>query len=155
MGRPRRGRPLKIHFLPALHWSARGRGDRRMALWASFVIEGPRQKIYFAGDTGYGDGALFRAIAEVHGPMRLALLPIGAYAPRWFMRDHHCDPDEAVKIFTHLKAEFAFACHWGTFRLTEEPYDEPVARLAAAVEKAGVDPQRFRAGPPGTAIELR
>ena len=92
--------PLRIHFEPALHWSARGRGDARMALWASFVIEGFRHKIYFAGDTGYGDGSLFKDIGRRHGPIRLALLPIGAYAPRWFMRDHHCDPDEAVKIFS-------------------------------------------------------
>ena len=145
--------PLRIHFEPALHWSARGRGDARMALWASFVIEGFRHKIYFAGDTGYGDGSLFKDIGRRHGPIRLALLPIGAYAPRWFMRDHHCDPDEAVKIFQHLGAEYAFACHWGAFRLTDEPYDEPVARLKAALQAAGIDETRFRADPPGSAVE--
>jgi L-ascorbate metabolism protein UlaG (beta-lactamase superfamily) len=145
--------PLKIHFEPANHWSQRRRGDARMALWASFVIEGPRHKIYFAGDTGYGDGSLFKDIARRHGPMRLALLPIGAYAPRWFMRDHHCDPEEAARIFKHLKAEYAFACHWGTFRLTQEPYDEPVARLKAALHAAGIDEVRFRSDPPGSAVE--
>ena len=70
--------PLRIHFEPALHWSARRRGDARMALWASFVIEGFRHKIYFASDTGYGDGSLFKDVARRHGPIRLALLPIGA-----------------------------------------------------------------------------
>ena len=145
--------PLKVHFEPALHWSARGRGDRRMALWSSFVIEGPKHRIYFAGDTGYGDGGLFEGLARKHGAFRLAILPIGAYAPRWFMRDMHCDPEEAVKIFQHLNADFAFACHWGTFRLTQEPYDEPRQRLAAALEKAAIDPARFRADPPGTSVE--
>ncbi len=145
--------PLTVRFEPALHWSARGRNDRRMALWGSFVIEGPTHKIYFAGDTGYGDGKLFETLGARYGGFRLAILPIGAYAPRWFMRDQHCDPDEAVRIFQHLNADFAFACHWGTFRLTQEPYDEPPARLLAALESAGIDPVRFRAGPPGSAVE--
>ena len=145
--------PLRVHFEPALHWSARGRGDRRMALWASFVIEGAGGKIYCAGDTGYGDGSIFRDLRRKHGPMRLALIPIGAYAPRWFMRDQHCDPDEAVRIFAHLEAELAFACHWGAFRLTEEPYYEPAERLAAALAREGIDPKRFVAGPPGRVLE--
>ena len=140
---------LVVHFEPALHWSARGRSDRRMALWASFVISGAAGRIYFAGDTGFGDGSLFSALAERHGPMRLAILPIGAYAPRWFMRDQHCDPDEAVEIFRRLQAERAFACHWGTFRLTSEPYDEPAQRLKAALERAGVEGERFVAEPSG------
>jgi L-ascorbate metabolism protein UlaG (beta-lactamase superfamily) len=145
---------LRVHFEPALHWSARGRGDRRMALWASFVIEAVGGKVYCAGDTGYGDGSIFRALARKHGPIRLALIPIGAYAPRWFMRDQHCDPDEAVRIFQDLEAERAFACHWGAFRLTEEPYHEPVERLAAALARERIDPARFVAGPPGTVIEI-
>ncbi len=145
---------LRVHFEPALHWSARGRSDRRMALWASFVIEGAAGKIYAAGDTGYGDGSLFDRIASKHGPMRLALLPIGAYAPRWFMRDQHVDPDEALRIFATLGAEYAFACHWGTFRLTEEPYAEPAERLAAALAREGVDPSRFLVKPPGGVLEI-
>jgi len=145
--------PLKIHFEPAYHWSARGRGDRRMALWASFVIEGRKRKIYFAGDTGFGDGSLFTDIGRRHGPIHLALLPIGAYAPRWFMRDQHCDPDEAVRIFERLGAEHAFACHWGAFRLTQEPYYEPVERLHAALQAAKIPPERFRAEPPGAVLD--
>jgi L-ascorbate metabolism protein UlaG (beta-lactamase superfamily) len=145
---------LRVHFEPALHWSARGRGDRRMALWASFVIEGEGGRIYCAGDTGYGDGSIFRALAQKRGPMRLAILPIGAYAPRWFMSDQHCDPVEAVHIFQHLAAERAFGCHWGTFRLTEEPYDEPVEQLAVALGREGIDPTRFFAGPPGSVLAL-
>jgi L-ascorbate metabolism protein UlaG (beta-lactamase superfamily) len=145
---------LLVHFEPALHWSARGRGDRRMALWASFMIETPGGNIYFAGDTGFGDGLLFDDIAARRGPTRLAILPIGAYAPRWFMKDQHCDPDEAVAIFQRLRAERAFACHWGAFRLTDEPYDEPVERLREALDREGIDPERFVAGPPGSVFEI-
>jgi L-ascorbate metabolism protein UlaG (beta-lactamase superfamily) len=146
--------PLRVHFEPALHWSARGRRDRRMALWASFVIEGTGQKIYFAGDTGYGDGAVFHEIGRKHGPIRLALIPIGAYAPRWFMREQHCDPDEAVAIFQALRADSGFACHWGAFRLTDEPFDEPARRLGEALARAGIDAARFVAEPPGHVLEM-
>ena len=145
---------LRVHFEPALHWSARGRRDRRMALWASLMIEGAGQKIFCAGDTGYGDGSVFSRINQKHGPVRLAILPIGAYAPRWLMRDQHVDPEEAVKIFTSLQAEYAFACHWATFRMTDEPYHEPAVKLAAALEAADIDPARFIADPPGRVLEL-
>ena len=146
--------PLRVTLEPALHWSARGRGDRRMALWGSFMIEGAAGSLYFAGDTGYGDGSLWPEIAARHGRVRLALLPIGAYAPRWFMREQHCDPDEAVAIFQALDAEQAIACHWGTFRLTDEPYDEPPLRLATALVRAGIAPERFVAPPPGGVVEF-
>lgn len=145
---------LRVTLEPALHWSARGRSDRRMALWGSFMIAGAAGAVYFAGDTGYGDGSLFPEIASRHGRIRLALLPIGAYAPRWFMRDQHCDPDEAVAIFSALAAERAIGCHWGTFRLTDEPYDEPPRRLAEALARAGIAAERFVAPPPGGVAEV-
>jgi len=146
---------LRVTLEPALHWSARGLGDRRMALWGSFMIEGPGGRLYFAGDTGYGDGSFFPALAARHkGPLRLAILPIGAYAPRWFMKEQHCDPDEAVAIFQALGAERAVACHWGTFQLTTEPYDEPPRRLAEALAKAGIAENRFVAPPPGGVVVL-
>ena len=145
---------LPVTLAPALHWSARGRGDRRMALWGSFMIGAKAGPIYFAGDTGYGDGSLFHAIAESHGRPRLALLPIGAYAPRWFMADQHCDPDEAVAIFQHLGVERAIACHWGTFRLTDEPYDEPPRRLLEALARAGIAPERFVAPAAGAVVDI-
>jgi len=145
--------PLKIHFEPTYHWSARGRSDRRMALWASFVIEGPTHKIFYAGDTGFGDGSIFTDIGRRHGPFRLALLPIGAYAPRWFMRGQHVDPNESVEIFRRLGAQSAFAFHWGTFRLTEEPYEEPVTKLKAALAAAGIAPERFLSDPAGASAE--
>jgi L-ascorbate metabolism protein UlaG (beta-lactamase superfamily) len=145
---------LRVTLEPALHWSARGRSDRRMALWGSFMIEGAGGSIFFAGDTGYGDGSLFPEIAARHGRIRLALLPIGAYAPRWFMRDQHCDPDEALAIFRALRAERAIACHWGAFRLTDEPYDEPPRRLAEALVREGIAPERFVAPLPGGVVEI-
>ncbi len=146
--------PLRVTLEPSLHWSARGRGDRRMALWGAFIMSGANGAIFYAGDTGYGDGSLFPAIAGRHGRIRLALLPIGAYAPRWFMRDQHCDPDEAVAIFQALGAERAIGCHWGTFRLTDEPYEEPPQRLAKALTQAGIAAERFVAPRPGGVVEI-
>ena len=124
-----------------------------MALWCGFVIETALGKVYVAGDTGYGDGAVFRDIFLKHGAMRLALLPIGAYEPRWFMREQHVDPEEAVRMFEDVDAGQALGCHWGTFRLTDEAIDEPPKRLAIALERAGIAPERFRAVRPGEVFE--
>ena len=143
-----------LHFEPCYHWSARGVFDRRMALWSAFVIETPAGKIYHIADTGFGDGALFRQAREKHGGFRLAILPIGAYAPRWFMQGYHIDPDEAVKIMQLCGAEFALAHHWGTFQLTDEPIDEPPRLLEAALARDAISPQRFQAKRPGETWEL-
>jgi len=144
---------VRVHLTPAQHWSARGLYDRRMALWCGFVLETGAGKIYIAGDTGYGDGHLFRDIFVKHGAMRLALLPIGAYEPRWFMREQHVDPEEAVRMFQDVDAKAALGYHWGTFRLTDEAIDEPPKRLAIALERAGIAPERFRAARPGEVFE--
>jgi L-ascorbate metabolism protein UlaG (beta-lactamase superfamily) len=90
------GDGIAVTFIPARHWSARNLSDRNMALWASFVIETPGGRIYFVADSGYGDGRYFRSARERYGPFRLAILPIGAYEPQWFMRDHHMNPTESV-----------------------------------------------------------
>ena len=145
---------VTVTLTPSQHWSSRWIGDRRMALWAAFLIETPGGAIYHVGDTGYGDGAIFRRFAERYGAPRLAILPIGAYAPRWFMRDAHVDPAEAVRIFEECRAHHALAHHWGTFRLTAEPIDEPPRRLAAALAAAGIDPSRFRVQRPGEAFDV-
>ena len=142
-----------VHLVPAQHWSARSLSDRRMALWCGFVIETHAGKIYICGDTGYGDGHVFRDIFVRHGAMRLALLPIGAYEPRWFMKEQHVDPEEAVRIFQDVDAAHALGCHWGTFRLTDEAIDEPPKQLAVALERAGIAPERFRAARPGEVFE--
>ena len=140
---------IAVHVEPVHHWSARGARDRRMALWAGFVVETPAGKIYFAGDTGFHGGANYRLMAEKHGGFRLAILPIGAYEPRWFMAPQHQNPEEAVQGMQLCNAAHAAGCHWGTFHLTDEPVDEPVRKLAEALEAEGVPHERFRALRPG------
>lgn len=140
---------IAVHVEPVHHWSARGARDRRMALWAGFVVETPAGKIYFAGDTGFHGGANYRLMAEKHGGFRLAILPIGAYEPRWFMAPQHQNPEEAVQGMQLCNAAHAAGCHWGTFHLTDEPIDEPVQKLAEALKAKGVPHERFRALRPG------
>ena len=134
---------------PANHWSARGLRDRRMALWAGFFIDTPAGSVWFAGDTGYGDGAIFHDIRARCGSPNVALIPIGAYAPRWFMAAQHADPAEAVRIMCDVGAVRALGIHWGTFRLTDEPREEPAARLVAALATAREPKGRFVAAEPG------
>jgi L-ascorbate metabolism protein UlaG (beta-lactamase superfamily) len=136
------------------HWSARSLSDRNMSLWASFVIETPAGNLYFVADSGYGDGWYFCRARERHGPFRLAILPIGAYEPRWFMRDQHMNPAESVQALIDCGAEMALAHHYGTFQLTDEPFDAPLLALADALKAAGMSPDRFRALKPGQVLEL-
>jgi len=140
---------VTVHVEPAHHWSARGGRDRSMALWCGFVAEAPGAKVYFAGDTGFDRGRGYRALAQRHGGFRLAILPIGAYEPRWFMEAQHQNPDEAVEAMQLCKAAFAAGCHWGTFHLTNEAIDEPRQRLFAALDAGGIERERFRPMPPG------
>jgi len=143
-----------VTLVPARHWSARTLSDRNMSLWASFVIETPGGNIYFVADSGYGDGWYFRRARERHGPFRLAVLPIGAYEPRWFMRDQHMNPAESVQALIDCGAEIALAHHYGTFQLTDEPFDAPLVALADALKAGGISPQRFRAMRPGQVWQL-
>ncbi|TPN17432.1 hypothetical protein FJ973_03465 [Mesorhizobium sp. B2-1-3] len=143
------GDGVAVHVEPAHHWSARGTRDRRMALWAGFVIETPAGRIYFAGDTGFHDGINYRLMAHKHGGFRFAILPIGAYEPRWFMASQHQNPEEAVQGMTLCNAAYAAGCHWGTFQLTDEPIDEPARKLDEALEAEGLPRERFRALRPG------
>lgn len=140
---------VHVHAAPAHHWSARGIKDRRMALWASFVIETPHGNIYHVGDTGFDQGRNYRKAGEKFGGFRLALLPIGAYDPRWFMKDNHQSPEEAVDGMLLAKADYAVGHHWGTFHLANEPVDEPPQRLARALKERGLPDRRFRAMHPG------
>ncbi len=124
------------------HWGSRWFTDRNRALWSAFTIVTPGGNIFFAGDTGWGDGSWVREAAR-HGPFRLAIIPIGAYEPRDFMRTHHVNPEEAVAIFEALDPARALGVHWGTFQLTFEPIDEPRRRLAALRRQRNIDPGRF------------
>ncbi len=142
-------RDIGVMLHQAHHWSARGVRDRRMALWAAFSLRTPAGNIYFAGDTGYGDGSHFRAARQAAGPFHLALLPIGAYAPQWFMSYSHQNPEEALHAFRDLEADNALAYHWGTFKLTAEPVEEPRDWLSEALARQGVETERFQSPLPG------
>src|SRR5438128_2416474 len=124
------GDDLEVHVEPTLHWSARGAGDRMYALWASFVVRAGAHKVYCVGDSGFGDGATFARVGKRHPRLALALLPIGAYEPRWFMRHIHMNPEDALEALRLSGAGRAFGHHWGTFRLTNEGVEQPVQDLA-------------------------
>ncbi len=145
---------ISIDTEPCHHWSARGMGDRRMALWAGFVINTPHGKIYHIGDTGFHDGINYAEAARKHGEFRLAILPIGAYEPQWFMRAHHQNPHEAVKGMQMANAAYAVGHHWGTFQLTDEAIDAPPRALMAALDEAGLERSRFRALIPGERFDV-
>ncbi len=136
----------------AYHWSSRGWFDKRMALWGSFVVTTPTKKIWFAADTAFEDGALFERLHARYGGFDLALIPIGAYEPRWFMKDQHANPHEAVKMFQLVGARRAVAVHWGVFQLTDEAREEPPRALAQAMAAAGLPQDSFLAVEPGTAL---
>jgi L-ascorbate metabolism protein UlaG (beta-lactamase superfamily) len=120
---------LTIHCVPAVHFSARGLFDRNRTLWCGYVIEAPGRMIYFAGDTAFSDH--FALIREQFGSPRLALLPIGAYEPRWFMSPVHIGPEEALQAHRILGARTSIAIHHGTFQLGEDGIDTPSRRLLA------------------------
>ena len=118
-----------IHCVPAQHFSSRGILDLNKTLWCGYMIESPDRLVYFAGDTGFGNH--FAQIREMYGSPHLALLPIGAYEPRWFMSAVHMGPDEAVKAHDILGAKTSIAIHHGTFQLTDEGVDTPARQLLA------------------------
>jgi L-ascorbate metabolism protein UlaG (beta-lactamase superfamily) len=132
---------LSLTLTPAQHFSARNPFDRNRALWGGFLIEVGGRRILHAGDSGYGPH--FRVIGERLGPIDLALLPIGAYEPRWFMKDIHMNPAEAVRAHLDLGARRSLAMHFGTFQLTPEGIDKPVRDLMTALGETGVAADRF------------
>jgi N-acyl-phosphatidylethanolamine-hydrolysing phospholipase D len=126
---------------PARHFSARGLGDRGDTLWCGWAIAADGVRVYFAGDTAVHPE--FAAIAANSGPFDLVMLPIGAYEPRWFMESLHMNPEDAIEAYRALTAVSAarppcLALHWGTFRLTDEPVEEPPARFAQRWQAAGL-----------------
>lgn len=145
---------VRITAEPSHHWSARGSRDRRMALWAAFVIETPAGLVYHVGDTGFHDGINYRAAAAKYGSFRLAILPFGAYEPRWFMKGQHQNPDEAVQGMLLSGAAHVAGHHFGTFQLTDEPIEQPVEHLRAALHRHGVAQDRFRPLLPGEVFDV-
>ncbi len=134
---------VRITATPARHFSARRIGDRNRTLWCGFAFEGGGSRAFFAGDTAYHDE--FGAIGATCGPFDLAMIPIGAYDPRWFMHVVHVDPEEAVQLYRDVTSPhpaapqpLMLAIHWGTFRLTDEPMDEPPRRTEARWRELGL-----------------
>lgn len=131
-----------IYFLPSQHWSRRGLTDKNKTLWGSWLIQAGETKIFFAGDTSYFTG--FTRIGEFFPGIAVAILPIGAYEPRWFMKEQHMNPEEALQAFRDLKARMLIPIHWGTYKMTDEPLDEPPRRLLKGAGDAGISQDRIR-----------
>ena len=142
----------KIHFTPVQHWSKRGLFDRNKSLWGGWFIETTDLTLYHAGDTGYSSD--FKTTYQRLGAPDYSFIPIGAYDPRWFMKDSHVNPEEAVQIALDLQTPHSFGMHWGTFTLTDEPVAEPPIRLAAELKAKGLKPEFFRSPKPGEVLNL-
>ena len=133
---------MQIEALPSQHWSARGLSDRRETLWASWAVKISDFTLWFAGDTGYNTED-FSGIGRHLQHVDLALIPIGAYAPRWFMQTYHVNPAEALKIHQDINAQLSIGMHWGTFPLTAEAPMEPVIVLDAEKRENNLDMASF------------
>jgi L-ascorbate metabolism protein UlaG (beta-lactamase superfamily) len=146
------GANLTVTFTPALHWSNRGGNTRNTSLWGGFQLQHQARSILFAGDSGYAEH--FKEIHTRLGAPDLALLPIGAYEPRWFMRSMHMNPAEAVQAHLDLNAKRSLAMHHGTWQLTDEGIAAPTQALGSAMEQHGISPERFRAPAFGHTVTL-
>ena len=142
---------LSIFLTPARHWSRRGLFDTCKALWGGFLLRSPHLQIFFAGDTGYSNH--FQKIKECYGPIDLSLLPIGAYEPRWFMKDVHMNPDDAVKAHLDLASSLSVGIHFGTFCLTDEGINDPVIHLKKSLQDQKLSPEVFIAPEHGQTIQ--
>ncbi len=143
---------VTLTVIPAAHWSGRGTQDRMKTLWCGFVLETPAGIVYYAGDTGWGSH--FQQVRDRFGPPRLLILPIGAYEPRWFMKDSHINPAEAVSAHRLLGAGISLGVHYGTWQLSDEGIDAPVEALAEALRHEGLSPEEFWTLPPGDARDV-
>ncbi len=143
---------MRITATPAQHFTARSLFDRNRGHWCGWCIEGAGRKLWHTGDSGYC--GVFREIGERLGPFDLSMIPIGAYAPRWFMKAMHMNPEEAVRVYRETQSRQAIAMHWGTFTLTEEPLGEPPLLLAEALRLAQIPEDRFVCMPVGACWNL-
>lgn len=140
--------PLQVHLVPAQHWSTRTPWDRNQTLWGGFVVESVSFRFYYSGDTAYSR-PLFERIRARFGSFDLAAIPVGAYAPRWFMSAQHTDPAEAVQALIDVNAREGIGVHWGSFELADESLDAPLLEVPRALAAAGQPAQRlalFRMG---------
>jgi L-ascorbate metabolism protein UlaG (beta-lactamase superfamily) len=146
-------RGVAITFVPAQHFSGRGLGNRDRTLWGGFVIQGSSATLYHSGDTGSFSG--FREIGRRFPGIDVAMLPIGAYDPRWFMQPVHVDPEEALQAFEDLGARTFVAMHWGTFKQADEPLDEPPVRLEAERVRRSIPAERVKVLAIGESLDVR
>lgn len=143
---------VTITLVPARHWSMRFPWDRNDMLWGGYVISGPEGRAYHSGDTALFDG--FTEIGERCGPIDWAMLPIGAYEPRWFMEPQHMNPEDALIAFERLGAKTFVAMHWGTFKLTDESIAEPPEKTRALWAERGWDEARLQIPAIGETLRL-
>jgi len=144
---------VTVHYVPSQHWSRRGLNDANQMLWGGFVIEGSSARLYHSGDTAYFEG--FKEIGRRYPGLDAAMLPIGAYDPAWFMSKQHMNPEEAVQAFEDLGARRFVAMHWGTFKLTDEPLDEPPQRLDAEWTRRGWTREKLHVPAVGQSLTVR
>ena len=142
----------KFTFTPVQHWSARGIADRNKSLWGGWFMELKTESIYHAGDTGYSDD--FIETKKRLGSPSLSLIPVGAYAPRWFMKTNHVNPPEAIQVALDLESKRNFGMHWGTFQLTDEEIMEPPELLQQSLKELGLSEEFFRVLTPGEVVEF-
>jgi N-acyl-phosphatidylethanolamine-hydrolysing phospholipase D len=143
---------IQLDCVPAQHFAARGIFDRNRTHWCGWVLRSAARSVYFAGDTGYCP--LFQQIGDRFSEFDLALIPIGAYRPRWLMQPVHVDPKEAVQIHRDSRSRLSVACHWGTFRLTDEPLDEPPRLLQIELARQKISKEQFLVLRPGETIQV-
>ena len=142
----------KFTFTPVQHWSARGIADRNKSLWGGWFMELKTESIYHAGDTGYS-GDFIKTKKRLGSPS-LSLIPVGAYAPRWFMKTNHVNPPEAIQVALDLESKRNFGMHWGTFQLTDEAIMEPPELLKQSLKELGLSEEFFRVLKPGEVVEF-
>lgn len=145
---------VTLTLTPSKHWSNRLSTPRNHRLWGGFFLTfagAPARRVWFVGDTGYAQD-IFRDVARRCGAPDLALVPVGAYEPRWFMAPMHINPAEAVQLHRDVGARRSIGMHWGTFQLTDEGREEPVTALAAARTRAGIGADEFRIVAPGESV---
>ena len=142
----------KFTFTPVQHWSARGIADRNKSLWGGWFMNLKTETIYHAGDTGYSKD--FIETKKRLGSPSISLTPVGAYAPRWFMKTNHVNPPEAIQIAIDLESERNFGMHWGTFQLTDEEILEPPKLLKESLRDQGLPDNFFNILRPGQIVEI-
>jgi N-acyl-phosphatidylethanolamine-hydrolysing phospholipase D len=145
--------PLRVTATPCQHWSARGPFDRNKTLWAAWHLALDDFTVWFGGDTGYNEHE-FKEIRARLGPVDLGLIPIGAYAPRWFMRAQHVDPTDAIQLHRDIGARQSIGMHWGTFPLSAEPIMEPALLIRQAQQEGLIAEDEFFTLPIGGSYEI-